>query len=151
MREMRELLGNHHEKLGLRECCVRVNLPSLMRQVGVPFRRVITPIQGVQNPIRQVIPLISHICWYPPYHSHLHPPSLFLIHSCTIITEHKVKSSLCISPCHDHEFTLCKAYTEYSIHRIQDTRDTAYTQYSIHRIQHTPKIACAPVILTILG
>ena len=42
--------------------------------------------------------------------------SLFLVHNSTIIAEHKVKSSLSISPWHDHELTPITAYTEYSIH-----------------------------------
>jgi len=66
------------------------------------------------------------------------PVPLFLVHNSTIITEHKVKSSLSISPCHDHELTPSTAYTEYSIHRVQHTPSTAYTEYSIHRVQHTP-------------
>jgi len=60
----------------LREFRVPVNLPSLIRQVRVPIRRVITPIQCLPNPIRQVVPLISHIRSYPPHRSHLHPPYL---------------------------------------------------------------------------
>jgi hypothetical protein len=120
--------GNHHEKLGLREYCVWVNLPSPKRQVRVLIQWVITPICSLLNPIRQFVPLISHIHLYPPYHSHLYPPSLFLAHNSTIIAEHKAKSYLSISPCHDHEVILCTAYTQYSIHRIQHTPNTAYTQ-----------------------
>jgi len=44
------------------------------------------------------------------------PISLIFIHNSTIVAEHKVKSSLFISPCNDHELTLSAAYTEYSIH-----------------------------------
>jgi hypothetical protein len=51
----------HHEKLGLREFRVRENLPSPIQQVRVLIRRVITPIQGLSNPIRLVVSLISHI------------------------------------------------------------------------------------------
>ena len=40
------------------------------------IRRVISPIRGLLNPIRPVVPLISHSCSYRPYHAHLHPPSL---------------------------------------------------------------------------
>jgi len=54
--------------------------------------------------------------------------SLFLIHNSTIIAEHKVKSSLSISPWHDHELTLSTAHTEYSIHRVKHTQSTASTQ-----------------------
>jgi len=86
-----------------REFCVQVNLPFLIRQIRVPIRRVITTIRGLLNPIRHVVPLVSHIRSYPPYRSHLHPLSLFLVHNSTIIAEHKVKSSLFISPCLDQE------------------------------------------------
>jgi len=65
------------------------------------------------------------------------PISLFLVHNSTIIAEHKVISSLSISPCDDHELTPSAAYTEYNIHRVQHTLSTTYTEYSIHRVQHT--------------
>ena len=67
--------------------------------------------------------------------------SVVLVHNSTIIAEHKLKSSLSISPCHDHELTTTTAFTEYSIHRVQHTPSTAYTEYSIHRVQHTPSSA----------
>jgi len=54
--------------------------------------------------------------------------SLYVMHNSTIIAEHKVKSSLSISLCHDHELTLSTAYAEYSIHRVQHSPSTAYTQ-----------------------
>jgi len=66
---------------------------------------------------------------------------LFLVHNSTIIAEHKVKSSLCTPPCHDHELTPSILHTEYSIHRVQHSPSTAYTEYSIHQVQHTPSTA----------
>jgi hypothetical protein len=55
------------------------------------------------------------------------PMSLFLIHRSTIIAEHKVISSLSISPCHDHELSpSVQLFTECSIHRVQHTPSTAY-------------------------
>jgi len=63
--------------------------------------------------------------------------SLFLVYNSTIIAEPNVKSSLSFSPCHDHEFTLCTAHTEYSIHSVQYTPSPRYTKYSIHRVQYT--------------
>jgi len=81
-------------------------------------------------------PLISS-----PSFSSSSPISPFLVRNSTIIAEHKVKSSLSISPCHDHELAPSIAYTEYSIHRVQHTPSTAYTEYSIHRVQHTPSTA----------
>ena len=159
----------------LREFRVRVNWPSPIRQVQVLIRRVITPIRGLLNPIRpllnpikQVILLISHSRSYPPYRSHLHPPSLaFLSTTLPSSQEHKVKSSLSISPCHHHELTPSAAYGECSIHRVQHTPSAAYAECSIRRVQHTPsaayaecsirrvqhtpKIVCCPFILSILS
>jgi hypothetical protein len=63
------------------------------------------------------------------------PISLFLVHNSTTISERKVKSSLSISPCHDHELTPSTAYIEYNIHRVQHTPSTASTQnclFSFH-------------------
>jgi hypothetical protein len=70
-------------------------------------------------------PLVSSILF-----SSSAPISLFPVHNSNIITEYKVKSSLSISPCHDHELTLSTAYTEYSIHQV-------------------PKIVCFPFFLMV--
>jgi len=73
----------------------------------------------------------------------LHSIPIFILHlpflstSLPSLHEHNVKSSLSISPCHDHELTLSSAYTEYSIHQVHFTPSTAYTEYNIHRVQHT--------------
>jgi hypothetical protein len=58
--------------------------------------------------------------------------AVFVIHNSTVIAERKVKLSLSISPCHDHELTLSTAYTEYSIRQVQHTLSTAYTKHIIH-------------------
>jgi len=77
----------------------------------------------------------------------LHIIPIFILHfsfsSTTLPSsqEYNVKSSLSISPCHDHELTLSTAYTDYSIHRVQHTLRTAYNEYSIHPVQHTPSTA----------
>jgi len=126
----------------LREFRVWVNWLSPIRQVVVLIRQVIKPIWGLLNLIWQVVLLISHSHLYPPYHFHVHPPSLsFLSTTPPSSQEHKVKLSLSISPCHHHELTLSAAYTECSIHWVQHTPSTAYTEYSIHRVQHTPNTA----------
>jgi len=108
----------------LREFCVRVNLPSLIQQVHVPIRRVITLIRGLPNPIRRVVSLISHIRSCPPHRSHLHPPSLSFS-STTLTSLQYTKLS----------------YPSLSLHviimswrRVQHTPSTAYTEYSIHRV-----------------
>jgi len=118
----------------LREFRVRVNLPFLIWQEILPIQWAKTPIQRLLNPMRQVVPgfLISARI------VHIIPIFIPNISFCIIIAEHKVKSSLSISQCYDHELTLSTAYTEYSIHRVQHTPRTAYTQYCIHRVQHTP-------------
>jgi len=121
----------HQGKLGLREFRVRVNLPSLIWQVRAPIRRVITPIQGLSNPIGQVLPLISHIRLYPPPRSHFRPPSLSFS-SPTLPSSQNRKSSHpslslhamimswhwvqhppstastqdCLSSCHSHDYEL---------------------------------------------
>jgi len=127
----------------LREFRVRVFLPSPIRQVRVPIRRVISPIRGLINRIRQIVPLISEVHSYPPYRSHLHPPSLSWS-STTLPSsqEHEVKSSLCISPCHHHELTPSAAYAECSIRCVQHTPNAAYTEYSIHlRFSVVPSVS----------
>ena len=96
---------------------VRVNLPSPIVQVRVTIWRVITPIGGLPIPIRQVVPMITDVGSYPPYRSHLHPPSLsFSSTTLPSSPEHTVTLSLSISPCHHRELTLSAAFTEYSIH-----------------------------------
>jgi len=141
-REIRRGGGNHHEKLGHRQFRLRVKWPSPLRQVRVPIRRVITPIQGLPNSIRQVVPLISHSRSYSPNHSHVLPLSLSFSSTTLPSSQgHKVKSSLSISPCHHHELTPSAAYTECSIHRVQHSPSAAYTEFSIHWVQHTVSAA----------
>jgi len=91
----------------LREFRGRVIWPFLIRHLLLPIWRVRTPIQSLPNPM-----LVSHIRSPPLYCSHLHSHSRFLVLNSTIIGEHKVKSSLSISPWDDHELTPSKAFTE---------------------------------------
>ena len=86
-------------------------------------------------------PDYSYPLVFSPSFSFSSPMSLFLFHNSTIIAEHRVKSSLSISPCHDHELAPSIAYTEYSIHQVQHTPSTAYSEYSIHRLLYTPSTA----------
>jgi len=134
-----EIGGNYRGKLGLGEFRGRVNWPSPIRQVWVPIWRELTPIRGLPNPMRQVVPLVSHIRSYPPYHSHSHPPSPSFS-STTQPSAQNTKSSHPSLSLHDMimswhrvQHTPSTAYTEYSIHRVQHTPSTAYTEYSIHR------------------
>jgi len=144
--------GNHHEKLGLERmsCASQFTIPDIAGMSPDPecnytATRSSQPNQASCTPDFSY-PLVSSTSF-----SSSSPSSLFLVHNSIIITEHKVKSSLSISPCHDHELTLSTAYTEYSIHQVQHTPSPAYTKvqhtpkYSIHRstayteVQHTPK------------
>jgi len=158
-REMRRDRANHHEKLGLWEFRVGVNLPSPIWRVWVRIWFVCTPIWGLPNPIRQVVPLISHFCSYPPHCSHLHPPSLsfssttlpssqntqlshpFVSLHVMIMIWHRVRhppsTTYTKYNIHREQHTPSKAYTKYSIHWIQHTPSTTYTEYNIHRVQHT--------------
>jgi len=129
----------------LREFPVRVNWVSPIRQAWVLIRCVITPIGGLPNPIRQVVPLISHICLYPPHQSHLHPPSLSFSSTTQPSSQNTKLSHPSLSL---HAMIMSwhwsTAYSEYSIHQVEH-----YTQYSIRRVQHPPRVVCLPIILMI--
>jgi len=139
--------GNHDKKLGVRQYGVRVSLPCPRRQVWFLISRVITPIQARSNPIRQVVPLISHIRLYPPHHSQLHPPS----HSFSSTTQPSSQNTKLtnfsqslhgmIMSQHQVQHTLTIVCTEYSILRVQHTLSTAFSKYSILQVQHTPSTA----------
>ena len=147
--------ANHHVKLGLREFCVRVNLPSPIWQGRVPIRRVITPIRGVPNPIRQAVRMISHICSYPPHCSSLHPPSLSFLFTTlpsslnTKLSHPSLSLHSMIMSWHRVQHSSSTTYTEYSIHRVDHTPGLAYTEYSIHQVRHPPKIVFLPFMLMI--
>jgi len=107
--EMREIIMRNWD---LSECRMQVNTPFLIQQVLLVIRRIITPVRGLLNPITQVVP--GYIISAPIFH--IVPICIPDVSFSTIIAEHNVQSSLSISPCHDHQLTLCTAYTKYSIH-----------------------------------
>jgi len=122
----------------LREFRVRVNFPSPIQHVHVPMQRVIKYPHKRCSQLNRAsctrdisYPLVFSI-WF----SFSSPTSLLLVVNSTIISEYKVKSSLSISPCHDHELT-----PSTSIHQVQHTPSTAYTEYSVHQVEHTPSTA----------
>jgi len=134
--------ANHLQTLRHRKIRMQVNLPSPIWQVQVPIQRVITPIRGLPNRIRQVVRVISTICLYPPHRSHISLSLPQLYHH----YRKKVKPSLFICPCHDHELTPSTAYTMYSIHELQHTPSTASTQdclFSIHSHDHQLTPECS--------
>jgi len=96
----------------LRECRVRVNLPSPIQHVRVLIRCVITPIWGLPNPVSQVVCLITDIRSYRPHRSHPHPPSVSF-QSTTLLSLQSTKLS----------------YPSLSLHVMI---------MSWHRVQHTP-------------
>jgi len=110
-----------------REFRVQVNLTFLRWQVQVPIQRVCTLIRGLLNPIRPVVPLISHSRSYPPYPSHIHPLSLFLTHNSTIMTS----TQSWVIPV-NLSMPWTRVNNEYCIHRAQHTPSIAYPEYSIH-------------------
>jgi len=138
-RDMRGYGGTHHAKLGLTRisCVSQCTIPDMActtpdQLCTTTETRSSQPTQA--SPTADLLyPLVSTTLF-----SSLSPNSLFCVHNSNIIGEHKVKSSLSISPCHDHELTLSTVYTKYSMHLVQHTPSTAYTKYSIHQVQHTP-------------
>jgi hypothetical protein len=130
---MRGYGGNHHEKLGFKRipCASQLTIPDTAGKspnsaCNYTDKKSFEPNQASRTRDFSY-PLVSSTSF-----SSSSPISLFLLHNCTIIAEHIVKSSLSISPCRDHEFAPSIAYTEYSIHQVQHTPSTAYTEYSIH-------------------
>jgi len=128
-REMRGDGGNHHEKLGLRRisCASQFTIPDTAGTSPDPACDF-TDTRSSQPNQASRTPDFSYPLVFSTSFSSSSPISIFLVHNSTIIAEHKVKSSLSISPCHDHELTPSTAYTEY-----KNTPSTAYTEYSIHR------------------
>jgi len=125
--------GNHHEKLGLRRISC-ANQFAILNTAGMSPDPAcnITDTRSSQPNQAGCTPDFSYPLLSSTSFSSSSPIPLFRIHNSSIIPEHKVKSSLSISPCHDHELTPSTAYTEYSIHRVQHTPSIVYTEYSIH-------------------
>jgi len=123
-REMRGDGANHHEKPGQRRIlCVRQF--TITHTAGTGSDLAYNNADTTSSQPKQAsctsdssYPLVSCTLF-----SSSSPISLFVVHNSTIIAEHYVKSSLSISPCHDHELT-----PSTSIHWVQHTLSTAYTQ-----------------------
>jgi len=123
---------NHHEELGLERvlCASQFTIPNTAGTSPDPACNF-TDTRAYQPNQASRTPDFSYLLVSSTLFSSSSPISLFLVHNSTIIAEHKVKSSLSISLCHDHELTL----------------STASTEYSIHRVQHTPRMVGLPFIL----
>jgi len=130
-RAMRIETGNDHERLEFRQLCVWVNLPSPKRQVPNQIWLVISPIPGLPNPIRQVLPLIFpniHIFLMFITHLPLSRPQLY--HLCR--TQSPVISRYLSMP-------LSLVDAEYSIRQVQHRLSTAYNEHSVHWVRHPLK------------
>ena len=126
---MRGYEANHHEKLGLKRilCASQLTIPNTTGTSPDPACNKTTtsfskPNEACCTPDFSYPLVSSKSC------SSSSPISLVLILNSTILAEHKVKSSLLISPCHDCESTPSTAYTEYRIHWVLHTPCTASTQ-----------------------
>ena len=116
-RDERGYGGNHHEKLGLKRmsCASQFTIPDTAGTSPDPACTHTDTRSSKPNQASHTLdfsyPLVSSTSL-----SSSSPISLFLVHNSTIIVEPKVRSSLSISPCHDHELTQSTTYTDYSIH-----------------------------------
>jgi len=141
-RKLRGYGGNHHEKLGRKRisCASQFTIPNMAGMTPDPACNY-TDTWSSQPNLASRTPDFSYPLVSTTSFLSSSPISLFLVHNSTIIAEPKVKSSLSILQCHDHELIVSTAYAKYRIHRVQCTPSTAYTKYSIHRVQHTPSTA----------
>jgi len=129
--EIRGDAGNRHEQLGLRRisCVTQFTIHDTAGTSPEPACKFIHS-RSLQSNERSCAPDFSYPLVSSTSCSSSSPICLFLIHNSNIITEHKVKLSLFITPWHDHELTPSTAYTEYCIHQV-------------------PKIVCLSFILMI--
>jgi len=125
---------NHHKRLGFQRisCVSQFTIPDMTGTSPDPVC-TITNMRYSQCNQASRTPDFSYLLVSSISFSSSSHISLSLIHNSTIIAEHKVRSSLSITQCHDHELT----------------PSTAYTKYSIHRVQHAPQIVSLPFILII--
>jgi len=124
--------GNYHKKLGLQRiaCASQFTIPGTSGSSPI-VACTYTDTRSSQPNQASCTPHILYLLVSSTSFSSSSPISLILIHNSTIIVEYKVKLSLLISLCCDHELTPSTAYTEYSLHRVHHTP----------RVQHTP---CTP-------
>ena len=118
--------GNNHEKLELKRIPWASQFTIAVSAGASPGRAWNnTDTRSPQSNQTSCTPDYSYPLVSSTSFSSSSPISLFLVHNFSIITEHKVKWSLSISPCHDYELALNIVYTEYSIHRVRHTLSTA--------------------------
>ena len=131
--------GNHHAKLGLKRImhANQLTIPDTADTTPDPECNYTNMRSSQRNQTRRT-PDFSYLLASSTSFSSASPISLFHVHNSTIIAEHKGRSSLPVSPCHDHQLTPSTAYTEYkntvstAYTEYKNTVSTAYTEYSIH-------------------
>jgi len=125
---MRRDGGDHDEKLVLKKISCASQF-TILNTAGTNPNQVCnyTDTRSSKPNQASCTPDLSYLLVSSTLFSVSSPFSLFLLHNSTIIAEHKVTSSLSISPCHDHELI-----PSTSIHQVQHTPSTEYTEYSLH-------------------
>jgi len=140
-REMTGDGGNHHEKLGIKRiaCASQCTVPDTADTRPDPeFNNTHTmssqPIEASH------IPDCSYLLVSSTLFSSSSPISLVLVHHTIIIAQHEVRSSLYISPGQDPHLTPSTAYTEYSLHRVQNPPKVVHLQQQNENLtgSHTP-------------
>ena len=110
-REMRGYEGNHHEKLRLKRisCASQFTIPDTAgTSIDLAWNNTSTSSSKPhQTGCTTDFPYPLIITSF----SSSSPIPLCLVHMSTLITEHKVKSSLSSLPCHNHQLMLSTAYT----------------------------------------
>jgi hypothetical protein len=117
MREMRGDGGNHREKLQLIRVLsvIQYTIPGMAGTFADSVCSL-TDTRSLQCNQSSRTPDFLYLLISSTLFSCVSPISLLLIHNSTIIAVHKVKSSLHISPCHDHQATQSEVFTECSMH-----------------------------------
>jgi hypothetical protein len=115
------------------ELCVHCNFTSLIQKVQVPIPRVITPTQGLPNPIRKVVSLISYIRSYHAHGSWLNPPPLSF--SSTTLTS--FENTMLSYP------TQCLHLMIMSWHRVQYTPSTQHCLSSLYSHDYELTTECS--------
>ena len=136
-REMRGDGGNNHEKLGLNKisCASQFTIDDT---AGTSPDSTCTYNDTRTSQSNQVsrtpdfsYPLVSSTSF-----SSSSPISLFLVHNSNIITEHKVKLFLSISPCHDDELTPstqdCLSFFHSHVYELTPECSFSFWRTSVH-------------------
>ena len=118
-REIRGNVGNHHGKQGLdrMSCASRLTIANTA-DTSPDLAGNNTQTRSCKpNQVSRTRDFSGRLVSSTSF-SFSSPMSLFVIHKSTIASEHKLNSSLSITPGHHHKLTLSAAYTDHSIPRL---------------------------------